>query len=268
MDFTFLAETTPDVLEKIKVAEREGRFSDHLDPIAYDECAPVDENFPYIPGPLLKLKYLWLKLTFLNPFTENLCRKIFKAEITGQENLKGIKGAVYTCNHINKCDGLVMIWALKHSGNRRLQIMTADFNNRKDALGELMRADGIMPFKNTRGVIKAFGNAVSYYLKKGTGVLFFPEGSEWWCYEKPRPFMDGAFHYAVENNVPVVPAFITFTKTGEYFSNGIEKRKFTVHFLKPVFPDPALSKKENVKMMKQKDFDECMEKYNEWYGNR
>ncbi len=265
MDYTFLAETTPDVLEKIRIAESEGRFSDHLDPVDYSAAAPMDENFPYVPGRLLSIKYWWLQKTFLNRFTENLCRKTFRCSITGQENLEGIKGAVYTCNHINKFDGLVMIWALKHSGNRPLRIMTADFNNRNDALGELMRADGILPFKNTPACVKAFGEAVAHYLSIGTGVLFFPEGSEWWCYEKPRPFMDGAFHYAVKNNVPVVPAFITFKKRGEFFKSGIEMRDFTVNFLKPVYPDEKLSKKENVQMMKEKNFAECVECYNSWY---
>lgn len=263
MNFLDLAGTTPDVLDKIKKAESEGRFSDHLDPIDFTGTIPVDENFPYIPGPVLSVKYWWRRLWFMRIFNSILNRHIFHTKVVGKENLKGIKGAIYTCNHVNKFDGLVMIYSLTR--RRKLKIMVADFNNREGMLGKLMRAEGILPFKNTPKVAHKFNEAVKYYLKRGTGVLFFPEGSEWWCYEKPRPFMDGAFHYAVSNNVPVVPSFITFTKSGKFDKNGVEIRHFTVHINKPIYPDSNLSKKENVQMLKEANYNSWMETYNSWY---
>ncbi|MCR5613051.1 lysophospholipid acyltransferase family protein [Treponema sp.] len=263
MNFFDLAGTTPDVLEKIAVAEKEGRFSDHLDPLSYVGCLPVDENFPYIPGPALAIRYWWRRTWFLKTFNAILNRCIFKTKVFGKENLKGIKGAVYTCNHVNKFDGLVMIWALQP---KKIKIMTADFNNREGMLGDLMRADGILPFKNTPRVAHKFNDAVKYYLKKGTGILFFPEASEWWCYERPRPLMDGAYHYAVNNNVPVVPAFITFKLQNKFDANGIQLRQFNIHFLKPIYPDPALDKKANIKRMHDENEREWWECYEQFYG--
>ena len=56
MNYFKLAYTTPDVLEKIKEAEKNGDFNAHIDPIDYSNCQPVDENFPYIPAGMTKLR--------------------------------------------------------------------------------------------------------------------------------------------------------------------------------------------------------------------
>ena len=41
-----LAYTTPDILSKIKEAEKRGDYNSHLDTVDYDQCCPVDESFP------------------------------------------------------------------------------------------------------------------------------------------------------------------------------------------------------------------------------
>lgn len=263
MNYYKLIETEPEILEKIKEAEKNGEYSIHLDPIDYSLCLPVTENFPYIPSKTLSLVYWWRRFYFLNMFTWSIAKVCFKTKIRGKKNLKKLKNAVITCNHINKYDGLIIHHAM---GRRKLKIMTADFNNRKGFLGKMMRASGILPFTMNRECIKKFNDAVSHYLEKNTSILFFPEGSEWWCYEKPRPLMDGAFHYAVVNNKPILPCFITFTKNGKVFSNGIQQRHFTVHILDPIFPDKKLSKSENIKIMKEKNFAAWCSCYKAWYG--
>ena len=263
MNYYKLIETEPEILEKIKEAEKNGEYSIHLDPIDYSHCLPVTENFPYIPSKTLSLVYWWRRFYFLNMFTWSIAKVCFRTKIRGKKNLKKLKNAVVTCNHINKYDGLIMHHAM---GRRKLKIMTADFNNRKGFLGKMMRASGILPFTMNRECVKKFNDAVSHYLEKNTSILFFPEGSEWWCYEKPRPLMDGAFHYAVVNNKPILPCFITFTKNGKVFSNGIQQRHFTVHILGPIFPDKKLSKSENIKIMKEKNFAAWCSCYKAWYG--
>ena len=149
---------------------------------------------------------------------------------------------------------------------RKIKIMTDDFNNYNNFLGTMMRAAGTLPFVANRTMIKKFNEVIEWYLEHNNDIIFFPEGSEWWCYEKPRPFMDGSFHYAAVNNVPIIPAFITFKKSGKYDKNGIEKRYFTVHFMEPIYPDSNLTKSENTKMLKEKNFKACCNKYEEVYG--
>lgn len=265
MNYYKLIGTEPEILEKIKEAEKKGEYSVHLDPIDYNHCLPVTEDFPYIPSKTLNLLYWWRHFYFLNMFTWSIAKICFRTRIVGKKNLKIIKNAVITCNHINKYDGLVIHHAM---GRRKLKIMTADFNNHKGFLGKMMRASGILPFSMKRECVKKFNEAISHYLSHNTNVLFFPEGSEWWCYEKPRPLMDGAFHYAVTNKKPILPCFITFTKNGKVFSNGIQHRHFTVHILEPIFPAENLSKRENIKMMKEKNFAAWCQCYENWYGKK
>lgn len=265
MNYYKLIETEPNILAKIKEAEKNGEYSVHLDPIDYSQCLPVTENFPYVPRIPLKILYWWRNFYCLKIFTWSIAKICFRTRIVGKKNLKKIKNGVITCNHINKYDGLVMHHTL---GRRKLKIMTADFNNHKGFLGKMMRASGILPFSMKRECVKKFNEAISHYLSHNTNVLFFPEGSEWWCYEKPRPLMDGAFHYAVTNNKPILPCFITFTKNGKVFSNGIEQRNFTVHILEPIFPAENLTKSENIKRMKEKNFAAWCQCYENWYGKK
>jgi|WetSurMetagenome_2_1015567.scaffolds.fasta_scaffold96414_2 1-acyl-sn-glycerol-3-phosphate acyltransferase len=262
MNFFDLAYTTPDILEKMKAAELRGAYNEHLDSITSDGCLPVDEYFPYIPGPGRAFVY-WCERTFyLHSFINRLNRNYFHTRVVGKENLRGIKGAVYICNHVNKYDALVVNYAF---GSRRLKIMTADFNNRPGALGSLMRSDGILPFKNSRPVVHKFTEAVNWYLRHGTGVLFFPEGSEWWCYRKPRPFMDGAFHFAAANNVPVVPLFITFTDSGRMNASGVSLPYFTINILEPLYPDDLRTKSDNTKLLKEQSYDAWVRAYKNFY---
>lgn len=263
MNYFGLTTTTKDVLKKIEQAEKEERFSEHLDPIDYTNCYPVDKNFPYIPSGKLLIKQKLQCFFIVNPFSWLVNCFILKTKVTGYENIKNVKNAVITCNHVNKLDALVVRYAMR---DHDMKIMVGDFNNQKGKLGDYMRAYGIMPFSTDRNALKNFNQAVSYYLKKKTYVLFFPERSEWWCYEKPRPLMDGAFHYAVKNNVPVIPTFITFTKTGKYDANGIETRKFHVNILKPIYPQRDLSDHKNIVKMKEQNSLEWKESYEEFYG--
>ena len=112
--------------------------------------------------------------------------------------------------------------------------------------------------------IDAFNKTVKELLEKGNLVTFFPEGSEWWCYRKPRPLIDGAFKYAVMNNVPVLPVFITFkeSKASKQSPTGIPK--FVVNILPPICIDQSLSSHENVAMLNKKTFNamqDCCEKF-------
>lgn len=265
MNFYDLAYTTPDTLDKIKAAEARGAYNDHLDPITSEGILPVTEKFPYRPGFFRKIGYWFLHAVYLDGFIRRLNENVFCTTVVGQENLRGVKGAVYICNHVNKYDALVVNYAL---GRRKIKIMVADFNNRPGLLGSFMRADGILPFKNTASMIRRFTDAVNWYLRHKTGVLFFPEGSEWWCFPKPRPFMDGAFHFAAANDVPVVPLFITFTPSGRTNASGISLPYFTAHILPPVYPDRGKTKAENSRMLKDLSYETWVKTYESFYGTK
>ena len=258
-----LIQTTPEVIKNIEEFEKKGLFSEHVDPINPDMVLPVGDNFPYLKKPLrLRIKYFFI-YNFIVKIFEPRELKRMGYKVVGRENLKGIKRAIVTSNHINKLDCTLNRHALK---GHKLYITAADFNNMKGLLGDIMRASRMMPLGNTMAGMKNFDNAVNTLLKKNNYVLFYPERSEWWCYKKPRPMMNGAFHFAVKNNVPIIPNFITFKENGKKDINGIDLYDMTVNILKPIYPKEGLTPKENIKYMMEENAKAWKECYEKTYG--
>lgn len=246
--------------------EKLGKFNEDINPVDWDDCYPVTSDFPYVQRNIFKKFTNYLKNIFVvNPFMRKQNKKVFKTKVLGRENLKGVKSAIVTSNHFNIFDCLAIRHALK---DNKIKYCVAEYNNRKGFLGNMMRAAGIMPLSPKYNVQKEFCKAVDYYLHKGKKVVFYPEQAMWYMYEKPRPFRDGAFYYAVRNNVPIVPMFTTFTGTGEYDSEGIEIKHLTVHIMPPIYPDQNLKSKENIEMMKTKNYELCKDKYEEFYNKK
>lgn len=258
--------TRLDVLNRIAECEKNGEFDKHVDPINYDIMLPVDKSFPYVDKPFwLRVRYFFEKIFIIKPFCLYQNAFKLKTKFYGRENLKGIKTAVVTCNHVNMWDCLVMKQGLK---GHRLYITAAYFNNQKGFLGEMMRAADMMPLGKSHGVMKKFCEAVEKVLSGKNYLLIYPEQAMWWNYEKPRPFKDGAFHFAAKAQVPVIPCFITFTETGEKDEQGIPKKTFNLNIMPPIYPKKELSVKENTDYMRDKNYELCKAKYEEFYGKK
>ena len=88
----------------------------------------------------------------------------------------------------------------------------------------------------------------------------------WWNYRKPKPLKQGAFIFASKNNVPVIPTFITMRDTDKLDKDGSYIQAYTLHFLKPIYPDEDLSQQENVNYMKELNEQRCKEIYEQVYG--
>lgn len=253
-----------DVQEKIKELEANGQFDQHLNPIDYDIIIPI-EKFNYIKKGFERIKIFFQNTFIVKPFTLRLNKKVTKTIVLGRENLKGIKSAVVTCNHIFMYDCLVAKYGLR---GHKLRITAAEFNNRKGFLGEMMRAGGLMPFSSKYEDMKRFNRAFEYLLKKNYYILFYPEQAMWYMYDKPRPYKNGAFHYAVKHNVPIIPMFITFRNSGKFDENGMEDKYFTLHIMEPIYPKKELDNKENIEYMKNRNYEMCCNKYFEVYGKK
>lgn len=253
------------VLADIEKYERLGQFDKHVDPVDMSIALPVDENFQYIPRGILKLKYFFERTFYVKPFIKKANRDMLCTEVFGRENLDGIDSAIITCNHVNKFDCLAVQYAAR---GHRVYTIGAKFNNMKGFMGEMMRAGGLLPLSDNMTAMRNFNKAVSHYLKKGNYVVCYPEQAMWWNYEKPRPFKDGAFSLAAINNVPVIPMFITFRPSGKFDENGIEIKYFSIHVMKPIYPDPELPRRKNVDMMRDKNYQACREKYEEIYQRK
>jgi len=258
--------TRREVLEKIAECEKKGEFDKHVDPIDFSLALPVDENFRYLHKKFPEaVKIFFQRIFCIAPFSYKLQKNDYKTVITGKENLKGLKGAVAVCNHVNKFDCLV---AKKAFYPRTLYITGAQFNNQKGFMGDMIRAGHFMPFSENYSAQKNLDKAIATVLKKSKYVLFYPEQAMWWNYRKPRPFKDGAFFYAVKYGVPVVPTFITFRDQDVTDEEGLPKQQFTFNIMPAIYPKKEFSRKENIEYLKNAAHQAWVDKYEEFYGEK
>ncbi len=107
--------------------------------------------------------------------------------------------------------------------------------------------------KSVRAKIE-FNHTINNLLQNGKTVHFYPEGSLWPYYTKIRHFKDGAFRFAVENNVPVIPMVYTFKQITGILKYIKKKPTITLTILEPIYPDISLDKFERIKKMKEETY--------------
>ncbi len=245
--------------------EKAGNFThDHdvVDPNTYD---PVDENFPYIRR---GFKWWWKQHFWgmvVRLYSRKINRELLNLKVEGRGNLRGVKAAIVTCNHISKVDSFAVRGALRSD----VMYVGAEWNNWRGYMGELARNTGYiaLPSSMKLSLMRNFTNAIKYYLGKGKKILIYPEQAMWREYRKPRPLRPGAFHYAVQNNVPIIPMFITIKDKPQMVdANGKANfGDYTIHILPPIYPDPELSVKDNEQQMQTKNAQTWREVYERVY---
>lgn len=189
-------------------------------------------------------------------------------EVKGIENWKNIKtGAILTCNHFSPNDTFVTQKVLKASKKKKLfrVILESNYTN-PPMLKFFMRNCDVLPLSSNMQTMKNFLRAIDTILQRGDNILIYPEQAMWINYRKPRPLKDSAFKFAVKNNVPVVPMFIT---TEEGVNNdGNPMPVYTVHVLEPIYPKAELDRNENVKRMMDANYNAWVEVYEDVYGEK
>ena len=111
-----------------------------------------------------------------------------------------------------------------------------------------------------------FIKAVNTILTRGDFILVYPEQSMWWNYRKPKPLKNGAFNLAVRSNVPVIPIFITMEDSEIIGEDGFPVQEYTVNISEAIYPDEGLSEKENINMLRDKNYEVWKEIYEDFYG--
>ena len=255
--------TKNEILTKIELLESEGKFNEEVVPPANLKKAEVKKDFNYTRKGL-KAK---LNSAFINPLFKLVALVIsnhFRLKVIGKKNLKKMKKAIVTSNHINNIDCLLIRKALWH---KKLKITVAEFNNFKGILGYIMRSAGTMPFGNSFECAKNISDAISELLDKNNMIVFYPEHALWWCYEKPRPTQKGAYYFASKNKVPILPLFFTF-KNLKQKKDGTYKKKFFLHIGEPIYPLEENDTKQNIEYLQNKDFEWRKNVYEEFYGKK
>lgn len=192
-------------------------------------------------------------------------------EIKGLENFKSVDGgAIITCNHFNAFDSFATTLAFEKARLPRKKlfrvISEANYTAFPGFYGFLMRNCNTLPLSSNRSTMKKFMKAMSKILQKGHFVLVYPEQSMWWNYRKPKPLKKGAYNFAVNNNVPVIPCFITMEDTEIMDGDGFPVQAYTIHVEAPIYPDKDKSKADNIEAMMQKNSQVWKDIYEREYG--
>ena len=217
-----------------------------------------------------KIKTMWANY-YSNYFFKHLIKKggIVIDGYEGLENLKKVKGgAIITANHFSPFDSIPLHLAVKKVARKhKLYKVIREGNYTMPGLfGFFLRNCNTLPLATNPTVMRDLFKSMSVLLNRGHFILIYPEQSMWWNYRKPKPMKQGAFIFAVKNNVPIIPTFITMRDTDKKEDNGSFIQAYTLHIMEPIYPDMGKDEKENIAWMKEENERVCKELYEKVYG--
>lgn len=262
-----------EVLSRIEKLESQGIFDQDV-----ENDPPELELFPdqvdYLHKKLKTkiMTYLTLKAGAKFLQSQIDCGNFVIKEIIGSENLPDKKqGAIVTCNHFNPFDNFVVLKALKPSlkkGRFWKVIREGNYTNPPKGFEMFMKYGDTLPISRNRKTMHNLMVAIDTLLKRGDKVLVYPEKALWWNYRKPRPFKIGAFKFAVNAGVPIIPLFITMEDTDKIGQDGFPIQAYTIHIGKCLKADENLSSKENINNLCQKNHQFCVDTYEKFYNTK
>ncbi len=260
LDGSVRARDRVEILEKIAQLEREGRFDVDVENDPPSRTLMPDEIEYGNKGIRKKMKSKFAFAAarrYVNSLIAD--KKMIIKDIKGVENFRNLNsGAIITCNHFNAFDSFAMQLAYDaaQQPNRTFWrvIREGNYTSFPGFYGFLMRNCNTLPLSSNMGTMKKFMKGVDTLLKKGDFILVYPEQSMWWNYRKPKPLKNGAYSFAVRNNVPVLPCFITMQDSDIMGEDGFLVQEYTIHIGKPIYPDESLSYRERVNDMRDRNY--------------
>lgn len=258
-------------IENIRRAVLEGRFNDKTEP--FDPQISPQALKADILGYVSRLDspVQKLKTAVARAVVRSWVRKWSEPvnEITGIRNLLTVQGPAFlTSNHFNPFDNGVHRTLSRLTWRDRLVAISQGTNFVMPGLnGFVLRNIDVIPLIQDPSYMNgAFRTLMQRNLDRNRFILIYPEQEMWFNYRKPRPGKRGAFLFAAEYGVPVVPTFVEMVDLPEVVAPGFHDVKLILHVLPPIFPDPERSARENSFIMCQADYDAKVRCYEQCYG--
>ncbi|WP_195270638.1 lysophospholipid acyltransferase family protein [Eubacterium sp. 1001713B170207_170306_E7] len=162
-------------------------------------------------------------------------RLMFGLEVSGKNNLENINsGMVTICNHVHTLDCTMIAGVCKQ---HRLYFPTLNENLKLPFVGHLVDDLGGIPIPEQLSEFRAFMEGLEATLRQGDAVHLFPEGSLVPYCPSIRSFQKGAFTFAYDAAVPLVPMVLTYRETKGVRSLFRKKPLLHLQILKPVYPN-------------------------------
>lgn len=244
-------------IENIRRAAGEGRFNDKTEPFdpQWDPEALKADILDYV-SKLGTCRYK-LKNLAARAIVSSWIRRFGVGEMAGLENLSALKGPAFlTGNHFNPFDSGIHRKLAQITGRGHLVAISQGTNFVMPGLnGFVLRNIDVIPLVQEPSYMNgAFRTLIQKHLDAGRFILIYPEQEMWFNYRKPRPQKRGAFLFAAEYNVPVVPTFVEMQDLEREVAPGFRDVRTVLHVLPPIYPDPSLSARENSFAMCKADY--------------
>ena len=244
-------------IDNIRRAAAEGRFNDKTEPFdpQWDPEALKADILDYV-SKLGTCRYK-LKNLAARAIVSSWMRRFGVGEMAGLENLSALKGPAFlTGNHFNPFDSGIHRKLAQITGRGHLVAISQGTNFVMPGLnGFVLRNIDVIPLVQEPSYMNgAFRTLMLKHLDAGRFILIYPEQEMWFNYRKPRPQKRGAFLFAAEYNVPVVPTFVEMQDLEREVAPGFRDVRTVLHILPPIYPDPSLSARENSFAMCKADY--------------
>ena len=255
-------------IENIRRAAAEGRFNDKTEPFdpQWDPEALKADILDYV-SKLGTCRYK-LKNLAARAIVSSWMRRFGVGEMAGLENLSALKGPAFlTTNHFNPFDSGIHRKLAQITGRGHLVAISQGTNFVMPGLnGFVLRNIDVIPLVQEPSYMNgAFRTLMLKHLDAGRFILIYPEQEMWFNYRKPRPQKRGAFLFAAEYNVPVVPTFVEMQDLEREVAPGFRDVRTVLHILPPIYPDPSLSARENSFAMCKADYASKVACYEQCY---
>lgn len=170
----------------------------------------LTEDYKYVNrNVFMKILYLLADL-FVMPFIYLFLRYTMNFHVEGRRNLKSVRGrtAISVSNHVQDLDALMVTQAFWPFTPR---MIARKHNLEVVFVGSFNRIMGAIPLPEDMTNFRYFCSAINRTLQTSKRKLHvYPEGEIEPHGANLREFGSGAFHFAVINNVPIIPMVFVF----------------------------------------------------------
>lgn len=169
-----------------------------------------------------------------NVFLRAYLRIFHRVKVIGKQNAEALRktGAVVVSNHIHPLD--IQMISTFVFGMRSVHWLTLQ-RNMDLSVSFFIRNSGGVPIPEAHEQKKRCMCEMNELLSDGGILHICPEGSLVSMCDDIRPFKDGAFRFAFQNRVPLLPVTLRFV---EYSPKGKKYRfpRFVIDVAEPIYP--------------------------------
>jgi 1-acyl-sn-glycerol-3-phosphate acyltransferase len=199
----------------------------------------ITKNYKYVHNGIIFKIFSNLLYAIAYPILTLINKIFFGFKVEGKENYKKIKtGKVTVSNHVHFMD-CTMIGISTMPQKTFFTSLASNF--KIPIVKTLITLFNTVPIPTEISYKKDFITAIDGLLKNNKSVHFYPEGSLWPYYDKLRMFKNGAFEFAVRNQVPIIPCLFKFEESSgirKYIKN---KPCVKLVILEPIYPSGNFS---------------------------